>query len=397
MESWNVPRERTPVLHVRRPIRALPGAIRVPCPYCQREFPSNELRRHTATCRLSPPASSSDQEDQFESDHLTIRSQFVSANQSQDLHLAASLPLELPRKPVIRLSATRPPSAKKPSISCPVCFNDYNRTEHVPLLLPACGHTLCEPCARHIYNAASMAKCPVCRAKNYEQVRALPINYAILELSECPRGTQLCQPHEKEVLAYCADHDQLLCGLCVFEHRDHNAFLLTSDEAKELVEKNKQQLGEVETRLETLHKRWVQVAGQLDATSNSSLALIEAHSRGLCQASEHSMAAVRSGKEACIKQLNALTASSSIGEVQSQCAAQMHKLTQDLQTLRERKSHYDQLTIVEKLSTALSFRAKNYAQPPSLQQLRSVEEQLKGPVDYQAAVQAGCLFPSAEA
>lgn len=397
MESWNQPRDRTPVLHVRRPIRALPGAIRTLCPYCQREFLVTEVRQHIATCRLSPPASSSDQEDQFESDHLTIRSQFVSANQSQDLQLTASLPLELPRKPVIRLSATRPPSAKKPSVSCPVCLNEYSRAEHIPLLLPACGHTLCEPCARHIYSAASMAKCPVCRTKNYEQVRALPINYAILELSEAPKGAQICKAHKKEVLAYCADHDLLLCGLCVFEHRDHKAFLLTSNEAKALVEKNKQQLGEVETRLETLHKRWVQVAGQLEASSNSVAALIEAHNRGLCQASEHSMAAVRSGKEACIKQLNTLTANSGIGEVQSQCASQMHRITQDLQTLRERKQRYEQLTIVEKLSTALSFRSGNYAPPPSLQQLRSVEEQLKGPVDYEAAVQAGCLFRPAEA
>lgn len=344
-------------------------------------------------CRMEPPASSSDSDEQFESDHLTIRSQFVSANQSADLHLAASLPLELPHKPALRMSATRPPSGKKPLITCPICFSDYSRSEHIPLVLPACGHTLCEPCARHIYNTSSMAKCPVCRAKNYEPVRSLPINYAILELNDVPKGHQLCIPHEKEVLAYCKDHDQLLCGLCVFEHREHKAFLLNSEEAKELVETTKKQLEEVEGRLETLHRNWVETAKQLEATSNSASSHIESHIRGLFQSSEASMSAVRTGKEACVKQLNTLTSSSGIGEVQAKCAAQTHRITQDLQLLRDRKSRFDQLTIVEKLETALSFKADNYEKPPELQRLREVEAKLKAHVDYDNAVRSGTLFP----
>lgn len=33
-------------------------------------------------------------------------------------------------------------------IKCPLCSEQYNEAEHLPLMLPACGHSFCQQCLR---------------------------------------------------------------------------------------------------------------------------------------------------------------------------------------------------------------------------------------------------------
>lgn len=414
--SWYLPRDRLPGFNVRRAVRAYPQVANATCPHCQREVSLSGFRQHIAMCRVEPhvfqeesgraldphtPSQidssdrdiESDDSEEFEdigSDHLTIRSQFVSVNQSIDGQFAASL--ELPKKAPSRMSASRPQSGKKQSLSCPICFSEYDRYAHVPLVLPACGHTMCEHCMRRIYNSSSMAKCPVCRSATFDHVRTLPINYALLELNEAQRSTPLCKAHDKEVLAYCRDHELLLCGMCAFEHRDHQAFLLTSEEAAALVQTNKAKLNDIESRLLALQTQWKRAAEEQTAAIKATRELLDAHLQGIDTASDEACVLLKIGKNACVDELKSLVRESGIQDIQNECAAQMHKVTQDLQTLRERRTHFDQLTIAEKLATALSFRAENYSRPPSLSKIRELEEKMRKDVNYERAIRANELF-----
>ncbi|PIC55448.1 hypothetical protein B9Z55_000720 [Caenorhabditis nigoni] len=44
-------------------------------------------------------------------------------------------------------------------MECAICFQEFNRQECVPYVLPDCGHTLCGQCIPRLLEG----KCPTCR------------------------------------------------------------------------------------------------------------------------------------------------------------------------------------------------------------------------------------------
>ncbi|XP_071537092.1 uncharacterized protein [Panulirus ornatus] len=65
---------------------------------------------------------------------------------------------------------------------CQECFDDG---QHIPVALPACGHTFCRPCLVRLRDmrANSAFKCPTCR-KEYQECTPenLPCNWVVLNL-----------------------------------------------------------------------------------------------------------------------------------------------------------------------------------------------------------------------
>ncbi|EFP04720.1 hypothetical protein CRE_03516 [Caenorhabditis remanei] len=80
------------------------------------------------------------------------------------------------------------------SLECKICVRQYNETDRIPRVIPVCGHTLCEDCARNIISGNTL-KCPVDRRDvNVEGgASSLPRNFAILETIE-ERNTLLNVP-----------------------------------------------------------------------------------------------------------------------------------------------------------------------------------------------------------
>ncbi|KAF1756503.1 hypothetical protein GCK72_012956 [Caenorhabditis remanei] len=71
------------------------------------------------------------------------------------------------------------------SLECKICVRQYNDTDRIPRVIPVCGHTLCEDCARNIIRGNTL-KCPIDRRDvNVEGgASSLPRNFAILETIE---------------------------------------------------------------------------------------------------------------------------------------------------------------------------------------------------------------------
>ncbi|EFO98343.1 hypothetical protein CRE_24266 [Caenorhabditis remanei] len=71
------------------------------------------------------------------------------------------------------------------SLECKICVRQYNDTDRIPRVIPVCGHTLCEDCAKNIIRGNTM-KCPIDRRDvNVEGgASSLPRNFAILETIE---------------------------------------------------------------------------------------------------------------------------------------------------------------------------------------------------------------------
>lgn len=173
---------------------------------------------------------------------------------NRDLHSSlfsfqgSKIPKELPK-----VYPLRPSSKHGRSVgSCPVCFESYNHMRNSPLLLPSCGHTVCRFCLQNMYEDSSILKCPVCRTMSFNEIESLPTNYAILEIIESHKVQQkeTCSKHKLEIVGYCKDHESLLCGACIFEHRDHNAFMLTDPKASEIADSKKALINEQEKDLQ---------------------------------------------------------------------------------------------------------------------------------------------------
>lgn len=126
-------------------------------------------------------------------------------------------------------------------LNCPACVRPYSPGQNPPLCLP-CGHTICQQCA-------AVPACPLDQTSF--ELEALPVNYLLLELHESLSGPAevLCKTHDNPALGFCVTDSCLLCGLCLFSHKDHISWALDSDQAKALADERKQQF---EAQLEGL-------------------------------------------------------------------------------------------------------------------------------------------------
>lgn len=159
----------------------------------------------------------------------------------------------MPEKPYVY--PLRPHSKNNRNfIGCPICFNEYNAISNFPMILPSCGHTVCKVCLEKIAEERTVIKCPVCRAMNFKDVYSLPVNYALLDISENKEHREMCLKHKLEIVAYCKDEDTLLCGACIFEHKNHESFLLTDPRADEIANKKIQNLKEKEADIKKVKK-----------------------------------------------------------------------------------------------------------------------------------------------
>ena len=131
-------------------------------------------------------------------------------------------------------------------LQCPVCLCAYSRKQRPPLVLPACGHSVCSVCLKRQFTL----KCPVCYMRSQQVTSNLPVNFVLLEVAEMRARREICLKHEAEIVAVCADDEALLCGICLFEHKGHNSFLLNSPEAAQIAATRKSQVSHYETELE---------------------------------------------------------------------------------------------------------------------------------------------------
>ena len=129
-------------------------------------------------------------------------------------------------------------------LSCPVCFEDFEKDgKRVPRILP-CSHTLCESCVKQPIQDNKL-ECPECR-KTYEagnREKSFPQNrYLLFQIKrggardpmnkkisdDCER----CEEHGKELNLFCRDPgcQKHICVSCSEQHRKHN--IVNSEDMK---------------------------------------------------------------------------------------------------------------------------------------------------------------------
>jgi len=72
-------------------------------------------------------------------------------------------------------------SKRKFAPFCGICENEFDEADFTPLLLTACGHSLCKECADALLQAKKI-KCPTCSAVTpAASVASLPKNFALID------------------------------------------------------------------------------------------------------------------------------------------------------------------------------------------------------------------------
>ncbi|GJP33749.1 hypothetical protein CLOM_g18266 [Closterium sp. NIES-68] len=124
---------------------------------------------------------------------------------------------------------------------CPVCLELYDQEQRVPRLV-ACGHTICQACARNLpltrdFFGKKCISCPECRCLVvWKGLASMPKNFALLRLiadaKDCPRekraatqAMEVCRTRlgSKQMVFQIADLLSvvsvlfgILLGMCVF-------------------------------------------------------------------------------------------------------------------------------------------------------------------------------------
>ena len=333
------------------------------CRACGREVSAEEVQEHVRRCELGELS-------EEESSELQARSAAFLSRFFRKSGESRSIPLR-----------------SHTSLQCPLCLSLYSRKLRPPLVLPACGHSVCSVCLKRQHTLM----CPVC-GRESQQISSLPVNFALLEATELRTKRELCPKHEAEIVAFCRDDETLLCGVCLFDHKGHNSFLLSSPEAAQLARAKKDQLGAYEQSLEHNKGVWQATITDLNEASRCLSSCMERHSAELRQCEGRLVKEVQSGKASCFKQLTKLEAACPLTALRHSCKDTVEELQLSLDRLKTHRGHIERLPVWQQIQDSLSFRSVAIASPPSLATIKELERKLRIEVDYEAALKTGKLF-----
>jgi len=115
-------------------------------------------------------------------------------------------------------------------LNCCICLVDYDRAEHIPKIVPSCGHTICLGCLDGIFKANRSLECPLDRVPFldiYKTGSSLPTNISLLQLlDEKPQPKfDVCQSHDDPINLICITDGIKICRYCIDfgNHKGHQA------------------------------------------------------------------------------------------------------------------------------------------------------------------------------
>lgn len=250
------------------------------------------------------------------------------------------------------------------------------------MVLPFCGHTVCENCLHSIVEHTTVIKCPACRTLNFKDVASLPINYALLEATEVRDTREFCPVHSLEIVGYCATDAVLLCGACVFEHKDHDSFLLTDEKAIQVSKTQQKILIHRTESLEKEKRKWEKTVKGLNRNLEELKETADIHVESLKYAEKQLIKEVKQGRKSCVSQVLGDVANREVKELHEQIGTKMKNIESMLSEIREKHSCFDELYIVKKL-TCFEIPTEN---PPKLETIEKLSKKIKIPIKHEDSI-----------
>ena len=347
------------------------------CPACRQHISDSQIHDHIQSCEFyfqhsSNSISYSSMHSSFDNSYYYNRSSATSSD--TDSQEGAPNFQALP-KPKI-------PSKTQSIAVCPVCFEHFHNTRNTPLLLPICGHTVCKPCLKEMKEKVSYMSCPICRAVSKVEIKNLPLNYALLELTWSGK----CPTHELELVAYCQDDDNTLCGACVLEHKSHSVCLLTDPSIRPLFESKRSSTSSDLEDLKSIRKAWTSQKLEMEKLSLNIKEAVEVHRSNLQAEEKKMIKQIKEGSEFCQSKLAEMQTAGIIKDLENEIRGKLSLIEQNLALIEDKLERFDDLSVVEKLKNEVIDKDK-FRQIPELGQALKLYERLMANIDYCSAIQ----------
>lgn len=357
------------------------------CPYCSQSLSSRELQYHMDNCRLYREIS--DRNGSLHSrlfsalrDSLTLYRPWH--GEDDDSAIDSFTPSSSSGRLTPEFQDAPYDAIQVSSITCPVCFDYFDSHILKPLILPKCGHTVCYSCLKKIIKTSSIAKCPVCRKNNPTELSRLPVNYALLEFSQPKTDIQPCEKHGHEIVGFCVEDCEILCGACIIEHTDHKIFALTDPEVTEIAEKRKKNLEEEEFQLLSLKTTWQKTMDNIENMSKAIDQLKADHFNSFKKTESKIIEKIKTGKKECQSQLDQISKREEIKEIEVQIESVLKSIQQEIERVKEKNEKFESLSIYEKLSKPKIL--KSNLKIPDLGPLYKIVLKLQADVNYKVAI-----------
>ncbi|OMJ75045.1 hypothetical protein SteCoe_25888 [Stentor coeruleus] len=358
------------------------------CPACRQHISDSQIHDHIQNCEFYYRHSSNSDlyssiNSSFDSSYHYARASLTSS-ESEDMVETASVDFSTRHKHMT-------PSKTHSIAVCPVCYNNYHNTEHPPLMLPSCGHTVCKPCLKDIKEKSIKITCPICRAPSKLEIKSLPINYALLELTE--KKSQIkCHVHNHDYVAYCKDDKKILCGVCIFDHKGHICCLLNDSELQSITDEKKSKIDIQIQELNTTKKIWIEALLEMDKIIHLINERIEIHKNCIVETEKKMIKAIQDGSKKCIQDLAELAAHDTLKNLQNTFGENISSLSQQIGVLEKKIELFDELTMAEKLNDEMNIEIKPLNDVPVLTAAKNILEKLSISLDYKQAIQNQKMF-----
>jgi RING-type zinc-finger/B-box zinc finger len=360
------------------------------CPYCSQVLSLSELRSHLDHCSLYREVSnrnSSARSRLFSAlrDSLTLYRPWPQDEQSDDWSSSSVYSSESSDRSTPEFNPTANP-LKVSNVICPICFDNFNSEILRPLILPKCGHTVCVKCLKHIMKASSIIKCPVCRKTNPTEISKLPVNYALFDICDTKEDAQKCDKHMLEIVGYCQDDSQLLCGACVIDHNNHECFSLTDPRINEITDKHKLSLLEEEKKILALREIWNQAQEEIEKLSKSINTLTKSHISQFKTTEKKIIDNIKSGKKMCVNQLQDIGLKDEIRDIENTITTKLNLLKQEINNIKVKKERFEEMDILDQLTRSALLKNDDNYKVPSLGPLYKIVLKLQAEVNYKSAI-----------
>ena len=218
---------------------------------------------------------------------------------------------------------------------------------------------------------------------NRTDIKSLPINYALLEITE-KNNPSKCPKHGLEYVAYCNDEDLVLCGACIFDHKSHNCILLTDAGIETVSEKKKIKLKKEEEGILNVRKDWSDNLDKLKKQVNEIEECVDIHKSGILNMEKKMIKEIEEGRKICINELLKVSDSDNIKSIYETLKEKISCIDDNMTNIQQKLENFEELSVAEKL-------VKNHFlvndELPSIGPAISLLEKLKVSIDYKQAIQ----------
>jgi len=134
------------------------------------------------------------------------------------------------------------------NLDCPICYEKYDLSLHLPRIIPICGHTVCSQCIPSLIKRSQNFICPIgneVHQGNFSSVGSFPPNYELRKTIEKHLEYGFCEDHQKAFEYVCIQDKVKVCTDCALfgAHNGHQIKPLSSFKAE--IEKKAQRLEEL--------------------------------------------------------------------------------------------------------------------------------------------------------